>query len=94
MKNEGEVLDSPIWIMLINIVALEMLGAKMPKPTGLYWYLDPDYYSSNQRPVLWLLTNEKTVFGSHLLFTQTDVELLVVVATAAAVTQPLAIKEY
>ena len=34
------------------------------------------------------------VFGSHLLFTQTDVELLVVVATAAAaVTQPLAIKE-
>lgn len=34
VKNEGEVLDSPIWIMLINIVALEMLGAKMPKPTG------------------------------------------------------------
>ena len=31
--------------MLINIVALEMLGAKMPKPTGLYWYLDPTYYS-------------------------------------------------
>jgi len=31
VKNEGEVLDSPIWIMLINIVALEMLGAKMPK---------------------------------------------------------------
>jgi len=35
VKNEGEVLDSPIWIMLINIVALEMLGAKMPKPTGV-----------------------------------------------------------
>ena len=35
VKNEGEVLDSPIWIMLINIVALEMLGAKMPKPTGI-----------------------------------------------------------
>ena len=34
VKNEGEVLDSPIWIMLINIVALEMLGAKMPKPSG------------------------------------------------------------
>jgi len=34
VKNEAEVLDSPIWIMLINIVALEMLGAKMPKPTG------------------------------------------------------------
>merc|ERR1739838_8962 len=35
VKNEGEVLDSPIWIMLINIVALEMLGVKMPKPTGV-----------------------------------------------------------
>ena len=57
VKNEGEVLDSPIWIMLINIVALEMLGAKMPKPTGLYWYLDPAYYSPRQmlNRLLWSL---------------------------------------
>ena len=41
VKNEAEVLDSPIWIMLINIVALEMLGAKMPKPAGI----SLDYYS-------------------------------------------------
>jgi hypothetical protein len=34
VKNEPEVLDSPIWLMLINIVALEMLRAKMPKTTG------------------------------------------------------------
>ena len=25
---------SPIWIMLINFVALEMLGAKITRPTG------------------------------------------------------------
>lgn len=31
VKNEVDVLDSPIWIMLVNIVALEMLKAKMPK---------------------------------------------------------------
>lgn len=30
VKNEAELLDSPIWIMLINVVALEMLKAKMP----------------------------------------------------------------
>ncbi len=30
VKNEPELLDSPIWIMLINVVALEMLKAKMP----------------------------------------------------------------
>ncbi|XP_059086205.1 uncharacterized protein LOC131882930 isoform X2 [Tigriopus californicus] len=32
-KNEPELLDSPIWIMLINVVALEMLKAKMPMPS-------------------------------------------------------------
>ena len=30
VKNEADLLDSPIWIMLINVVALEMLKAKMP----------------------------------------------------------------
>jgi hypothetical protein len=30
VKNEPELLDSPIWVMLINVVALEMLKAKMP----------------------------------------------------------------
>ena len=34
VKNENEVLDSPIWVMIINIVALEMLRVKMPKLTG------------------------------------------------------------
>ena len=30
VKSEEELLDCPIWIMLINVVALEMLKAKMP----------------------------------------------------------------
>jgi len=34
VKNEQEVLDSPIWIMLINVVALEMLKAKLPNSAG------------------------------------------------------------
>lgn len=34
-KNEPELLDSPIWVMLINVVALEMLKAKMPVQDGL-----------------------------------------------------------
>ena len=34
VKNEPELLDSPIWIMLINVVALEMLKAKMPDTRG------------------------------------------------------------
>jgi hypothetical protein len=34
VKNENEVLDSPVWIILINVVALEMLKAKMPRFPG------------------------------------------------------------
>ena len=34
VKNEADLLDSPIWIMLINVVALEMLKAKMPEGKG------------------------------------------------------------
>ena len=34
VRQEKEVLDCPIWIMLINVVALEMLKAKMPEKTG------------------------------------------------------------
>ena len=34
VKNENEVLDSPIWLMIINIVALEMLRSKMPRLSG------------------------------------------------------------
>merc|ERR1711997_1404205 len=32
---EPELLDSPIWVTLINVVALEMLKAKMPVQDGL-----------------------------------------------------------
>jgi len=31
VRGEAEVLDCPIWLMLINVVALEMLKAKMPQ---------------------------------------------------------------
>ncbi len=30
VKNELDLLDSPCWIMLINIVAMDMLKSKMP----------------------------------------------------------------
>jgi hypothetical protein len=33
VRGETEVLDCPVWVMLINVVALEMLKAKMPQYT-------------------------------------------------------------
>ena len=41
VKNEQEVLDSPIWIMLINVVALEMLKAKLPNSAGKQIIISP-----------------------------------------------------
>ena len=32
VRNEQDILDSPCWIMLINIVAMDMLKSKMPSP--------------------------------------------------------------
>lgn len=33
-KNENDVLDCPIWILIINVVAMDMLKSKLP-PGGL-----------------------------------------------------------
>jgi len=35
VKNEPELLDSPIWVIIINIVALEMLKAKLPQSSRI-----------------------------------------------------------
>lgn len=35
VKNEPELLDSPIWVIIINIVALEMLKAKLPQASRI-----------------------------------------------------------
>ena len=40
VKSEAEVLDCPVWIMLINVVALEMLKAKLPPSLGLCCTVD------------------------------------------------------
>ena len=40
VKNEPELLDSPIWILIINIVALEMLKAKLPQGADISIYLN------------------------------------------------------
>merc|ERR1711994_183421 len=43
VRNEADILDSPCWIMLINIVAMDMLKSKMP-PSKLetlsHWFVE------------------------------------------------------
>lgn len=39
VKTEGELLDCPIWVLIINVVAMDMLKSKLPPgmfPTSLY----------------------------------------------------------
>ena len=33
VKSEADLLDTPVWIMLINVVAMDMLRSKMPPGT-------------------------------------------------------------
>ncbi|XP_059482966.1 uncharacterized protein LOC132201084 isoform X2 [Neocloeon triangulifer] len=34
VKHEADLLDSPVWVMIINVVALDMLKAKLPPVAG------------------------------------------------------------
>jgi len=36
VKNEVDLLDSPCWIMLINIVAMDMLKSKIPPGENIF----------------------------------------------------------
>ena len=38
VRNEQDILDSPCWIMLINIVAMDMLKSKMPPGINLKYF--------------------------------------------------------
>lgn len=35
VKNEPDMLDSPIWVLIINVVAMDMLKSKLP-PSKLF----------------------------------------------------------
>lgn len=37
VRTEADVLDCPIWILIINVVAMDMLKSKMP-PSELTWF--------------------------------------------------------
>jgi hypothetical protein len=36
VKNEPDMLDSPIWVLIINVVAMDMLKSKLP-PSKLFF---------------------------------------------------------
>jgi len=85
VKNEPELLDSPIWILIINIVALEMLKAKLPQASRVPLHqmqnmsLDPKRRfalsgSSDEDP--YSLTSGNGSSGSSARFKQTAQQLL------------------
>merc|ERR1712073_59176 len=85
VKNEPELLDSPIWVLIINIVALEMLKAKLPQSSRVPLHqmqnmsLDskrrfPLSGSSDEDP--YSLTSGNGSSGSSARFKQTAQQLL------------------
>lgn len=45
VKSESDVLECPIWIMIINVVAMDMLKSKLPpgKTRSMMWILLIDH---------------------------------------------------
>jgi hypothetical protein len=55
VKGEQDVLDCPVWVMIINVVAMDMLKAKLPpgksyqlKSPHLKSIVTPIYYTLHQ----------------------------------------------
>lgn len=38
VKSEADVLDCPIWVLIINVVAMDMLKSKLPPGNTISWY--------------------------------------------------------
>lgn len=36
VKAENDILECPIWVMIVNVVAMDMLKSKLP-PIGIYY---------------------------------------------------------
>ena len=53
VRNEGDILDCPCWIMLINVVAMDMLKSKMPPGERQFRFrpIDVGLFSWQTRPV-------------------------------------------
>lgn len=49
VKNEQDMLDSPIWVLIINVVAMDMLKSKLPPSK---WFFVEICFFSLKRPML------------------------------------------
>lgn len=38
VKSEADVLDCPIWVLIINVVAMDMLKSKLPPGNIMKWF--------------------------------------------------------
>lgn len=63
VKSEPELLECPIWVLIINVVAMDMLKSKLPPGTPTF------RYGKNSRPFISFrlkkdnnLVSSKTVF--------------------------------
>ena len=57
VRNENDILDCPCWIMLINIVAMDMLKSKMPPSKYLY----TQHHSSEKRRLCLMKSSSETL---------------------------------
>lgn len=49
VKNEQELLECPIWVLIINVVAMDMLKSKLPPGKFIYGYILVSIKNSKRR---------------------------------------------
>lgn len=45
VKNEQDMLDSPIWVLIINVVAMDMLKSKLPP--SKWFFVEPCFFPTH-----------------------------------------------
>jgi len=59
VKNEPDMLDSPIWVLIINVVAMDMLKSKLP-PSKLF-SVELCFFYFHSRAYCWMTTYIKVL---------------------------------
>lgn len=47
VRSEADILDCPIWILVVNVVAIDMLKSKLPPGKIKYIFSNSSIYSLN-----------------------------------------------
>lgn len=69
VKSEGDLLECPIWVLIINVVAMDMLKSKLPPGKNFYNYFSFKTISKLFKflTIFWFLIGFSVNIGQNIL---------------------------